>query len=181
MNSIDRMNAPEGATHWSPAEGEHRLEAYWRPGKNGSYDCWAVCSAGHFWQTNRYPLPDYAKRLTPLVATWNGPEDGLPPVGLEVEIRLRNELGVNSWCRAKILFCRDTALVFEWAVQGTAYATTLNQVEVRPIRTAEQLAAKVRSNACDEIYGVLCSAAREGNRSDMAEALYDAGYRKVQP
>lgn len=37
-----------------------------------------------------------------------------------------------------------------------------------------------RSKACDAIYGVLTgpTVERKGNTSDMAEALYDAGYRK---
>lgn len=39
-----------------------------------------------------------------------------------------------------------------------------------------------RSKACDAIYGVLTGATveRKGNTSDMAEALYDAGYRKFE-
>lgn len=38
-----------------------------------------------------------------------------------------------------------------------------------------------RSKACDEMFGIMSSSSvREGNRSDMAEALYDAGYRKFE-
>lgn len=49
-------------------------------------------------------------------------------------------------------------------------------------RTPEQIAAQVRSKACDAIYGVLTgpTVERKGNTSDMAEALYDAGYRKFE-
>jgi len=41
----------------------------------------------------------------------------------------------------------------------------------------EEMEAEARSAYCDRIYGVLCKAERSGNRSDMAEALYDAGLR----
>jgi hypothetical protein len=51
----------------------------------------------------------------------------------------------------------------------------------RPIKTQEQIAAQARSKACDEMFGIMSSPpVREGNRSDMAEALYDAGYRKFE-
>lgn len=179
MNSIDWSKVPEGATHWSPAEGEHRVEAYWRPDKSGGYDCWAVCSGGGFWQTNRHPLPDYAKPLTPPVATWNGPEDGLPPVGIEVEF-----FQDGQWVPVRVMYVSEHTVLLKHLhdeMGDPEGAYTPHDAQFRPVRTAEQLAAKVRSKACDEIYGVLCTAAREGIRSDMAEALYDAGYRKVQP
>lgn len=50
------------------------------------------------------------------------------------------------------------------------------------IRTPDQIAAEARSKACDAIYGVLTgpTVERKGNTSDMAEALYDAGYRKFE-
>ncbi|MGN6056644.1 hypothetical protein [Pseudomonas aeruginosa] len=50
----------------------------------------------------------------------------------------------------------------------------------RPIRTPEQIAAEERSKECDRIFAILSSVEREGNRSDMAEALYDAGYRRQE-
>ena len=48
------------------------------------------------------------------------------------------------------------------------------------LKTGDQVAALERSRECDKIYGILCKAGREGNRSDMAEAIYDAGYRKQE-
>jgi hypothetical protein len=53
--------------------------------------------------------------------------------------------------------------------------------ELRLPPTAEQIAAAERNRTCDHIYGIITRVKREGNRSDMAEAIYDAGYRKVQP
>lgn len=158
---------PEGATHWSPAEGEHRVEAYWRPDARGGYDCWAVCSAGHYWQTNNHPLPDYAK---PLASTWNGSEDGLPPVGLEVEIRLCNTPDWSNWCRAKILFAKDSALVFEWVAEGVAHPVNLGQCEIRPIGTAEQLAAEAhRAKYMPELIKLWDA---DTERTEFLEAVY---------
>jgi hypothetical protein len=53
--------------------------------------------------------------------------------------------------------------------------------EFRPFQEVDRLA---RSKACDEMFGVLLKMpeASRNNRSDICEALYDAGYRKqVQP
>ena len=51
--------------------------------------------------------------------------------------------------------------------------------EFRPIQSPEQIAKQEREAYCDRIYSVLCKAERKNNRSDMAEALYDAGLRFV--
>lgn len=104
---------------------------------------------------------------------------GLPPVGLEVEF-----FEDGQWVPVRVMYMSEHTVLLKHLHDETGDpegAYTPHDAQFRPVRTAEQLAAKVRSNACDEIYEVLCSAAREGNRSDMAEALYDAGYRKVQP
>lgn len=42
----------------------------------------------------------------------------------------------------------------------------------------ERRQSKEREKACDHMFGIMLKVARPGNRSDMAEALYDAGYRK---
>lgn len=107
-------------------------------------------------------------------APWNGPEDGLPPVGLEVEIRLRNKPDWSNWCRAKILFCKDGALVFEWAAEGVAHPVNLEQCEIRPIRTAERLAAEARDRFVSTAYQEL------NIKPDVAERMYAKGYRKVE-
>lgn len=53
--------------------------------------------------------------------------------------------------------------------------------DVTPTKSPEQIAAEERSKACDAMFGIMTSPpVREGNRSDMAEALYDAGYRKLE-
>lgn len=116
--------------------------------------------------------------------TWNGPEDGLPPVGLEVEARIAvgHYVGATKSDWAK---CQVVALTRAYAILrciGEEFSSDhevsqeLSLVEFRPVRTAEE-----RSKACDEMYGVILSLPkdRQHNRSDICEALYDAGYRKV--
>ncbi|MNN50051.1 hypothetical protein D3C81_1646160 [compost metagenome] len=45
-----------------------------------------------------------------------------------------------------------------------------------------QVEISLRSKACDEMFGVILSMPEEKrhNRSDICEALYDAGYRKFE-
>lgn len=118
-------------------------------------------------------------------AAWNGPEDGLPPVGLEVEVEHQ-----GKWIKCEVIahFENENApvVVFTFSpysdkpkVRDCAYYF---RHAFRPTRTAEQLAAEERSKACDQMYGVILSLPenRSNNRSDICEALYDAGYRKVE-
>lgn len=161
---IDWSLAPEGATH-------KVLNGCWY---KVSGDSVSFFNGNGEWN-NPLPLKNYAADwpyFIPRPPTWNGPADGLPPVGLDVEIRLRSMPERGEWYRAKILFCRDTALVFEWAAQGTAYATTVCQVEIRPIYTPEQL--EDREKAVKEMQNIVTQGG--------LFALYDAGYiKQVQP
>lgn len=115
---------------------------------------------------------------------WNG--EGLPPVGLECERVWAGTAG-SQFDRVKVLAHDGSAVVFRVLESGTLAEDTQGPVtgkggplRFRPIRTAEQLAAAERSKACDLIFRILSNVERPGNRSDMAEALYDAGYRLVE-
>lgn len=44
----------------------------------------------------------------------------------------------------------------------------------------ERRQSKDREKACDEMFAIMLKVKRPGNRSDMAEALYDHGWRKVE-
>lgn len=102
---------------------------------------------------------------------WTG--EGLPPVGMLVEALID-----HSWVSAEVLAHGVEGEDQVAVLQVGSRIKTKTFTGIRPIRTPEQIAAEERVKACDEIYGVLLTAEREGNRSDMAEALYDAGYRK---
>lgn len=110
-------------------------------------------------------------------ASWNG--EGLPPVGTVCEYSIGD---TDEWHTCEIRYAGAQLVVFNnetWGDQASS-----SRVKFRPIRTAEQIAATERSKACDEMFGVILSIPEENrhNRSDICEALYDAGYRKqVKP
>lgn len=133
MSKIDWSKAPEGATHWSPANGKGRLEAYWRPDGDGMYDCWAVTDSygGNKWQRNRTDLPEYAMERP---TVWIG--EGLPPVGLPVEWR---ESSQHEWKEVVVLAYADGDAWIK--PKGKISIIVGNPTGFRPIRTPEQIIA----------------------------------------
>lgn len=110
---------------------------------------------------------------------WDG--TGLPPAGAVCEIRSHK---LNDFSPATIKFASRNVVVWDWgaepALNGlcTAYA---HAIEIRPIRTAEQIAAIKRKKAIGEMIDIYKSN-YEGHVADGCQALYDAGWRKqVQP
>lgn len=103
--------------------------------------------------------------------TWNG--EGLPPVGCECEYSLN---AGKTWWKCKIDYIVGTQGVvmlcdtFE-GVQYVKFSSYGGTLKFRPIRTE---ADKKRERICDAIYGALTKAERQHNRSDEAEAVYDA-------
>ena len=101
---------------------------------------------------------------------------GLPPIGIECELRA---LPIGSWFTAEIIFSKDSAIVWKWAGSDHAYGDDPKNVEFRPIRTQEQIAAEEREKAISEMCGVFLRAKDNGIRvEDCCARLYDAGYRK---
>lgn len=102
---------------------------------------------------------------------WNG--EGVPPVGCECEYSLN---GGVTWWKCKIDYIVGTQGVvmlcdtFE-GVQYVKFSSYGGALKFRPIRTE---ADKKRERICDAIYGALTKAERQHNRSDEAEAVYDA-------
>jgi hypothetical protein len=152
--TIDWSEAPEGATHYDPT-------VWYR--KKGS--AWEYYYGGE-WRTSDNE-PDYNERLTPLpVVVWRGPQDGLPPVGTEVEA----ESGY-SWKRGTVVArvweaCfGDTAII-----QCKGYWVSRRADGIRPIKTERERAIEeMLKDMPDDINAAL------------AAALYDAGYRKGEP
>ncbi|MEF2227988.1 hypothetical protein [Pseudomonas aeruginosa] len=102
--------------------------------------------------------------------TWDG--QGLPPVGAKC---LTDR---NDFLREVTILChgKTRTFVFDHVSQEEICLVLKDRVFL-PIHTPEQIAAEERSKECDRIFVILSSVEREGNRSDMAEALYDAGLR----
>ncbi|OXT86554.1 hypothetical protein [Pseudomonas aeruginosa] len=168
--SIDWSTAPEGATHWEPrgpdfSEGWMKKEGnewfYWGEGTNKWFKGKLSCNVSAEREATFEARPQEA---------WDG--QSLPPVGITCE----------SWRSGvrrivKILGHGDE-YIFVREDDGREILLSIGDGrEFRPIRTPEQIAAEERSKECDRIFFILSNVEREGNRSDMAEALYDAGLR----
>lgn len=97
----------------------------------------------------------------------------LPPVGVEC-----GYLAVwpSIWVDVKVLAHTDIEGE-DVAVVQCGNTLAFGGAEMfRKLDTKKQ----ERENYIDRIYGVMCKAERPNNRSDMAEALYDAGLRFVE-
>lgn len=102
---------------------------------------------------------------------WNG--EGVPPVGCECEYSLN---AGKTWWKCKIDYIVGTQGVVMLCdtfdgVQYVKFSSYGGALKFRPIRTE---ADKKRERICDAIYGALTKAERQHNRSDEAEAVYDA-------
>ncbi|HBN8363697.1 TPA: hypothetical protein NH827_003875 [Pseudomonas aeruginosa] len=171
--SIDWSKAPEGATHWEPKGtefGEGWMKkvgnewSYWLEGSEVWAGVWADCFVSAEREATFEARPQ---------ETWDG--KGLPPVGLMVEWKAGLD---HDWQRVTVLAYANGDAWFQ-PEDGPSFIVG-NPANFRRIRTPEQIAAEERSKECDRIFVILSSVEREGNRSDMAEALYDAGYRRQE-
>lgn len=162
-NKIDWSKAPEGATHrgainWFKSDGEKVYTfdgAVWHPVS------WEI------WQ-----LAPFAKRPSIHADEWSG--EGLPPVGVVCEYRICD----GPWykCEIRYTFKRPDGGVIAYCQHlDHEQALYASYCCFRPIRTPEQIAADERESA---VNGMLCYDALGGSRRGLAEALYDAGYRK---
>jgi hypothetical protein len=107
------------------------------------------------------------------VAAWDGV--GLPQVGTTCERRFPDVRG-SSW-NGCIILAHGARKIFVRDNCGNEWAHHIDEVEFRPFRTPEQIAADERESA---INGMLTHDALGGSRRGLAAALYDAGYRKQE-
>lgn len=168
--SIDWSKAPEGANKAGFTGPNNYLQFYRIPGRFGDYDYW---SENNGWRGTDFPTCANQLFERPAKVEWDG--RGLPPVGVECEYR---HMIWPEYRRCEIRYISDESLVAYDNGQEQYYRTP--DMLFRPLPTPEQIAAEERSKECDRIFAILSSVEREGNRSDMAEALYDAGYRRQE-
>jgi hypothetical protein len=108
----------------------------------------------------------------PSLPAWTGA--GLPPVGTVCEYFAKTEqrwipvVMIGTFRGSPVLGCEETGVVGQ--LDTEVY-------QLRPIRTPEQIAAEERES---HVQGMLCHFALGGTRRDLAEALYDAGYRLIK-
>lgn len=180
MTQIDWSKAPADATHYHPRVGGYQ-EHWIKPG--------FFCVTGFEAKGWVSDLGHAAMKLAvPRPVSWNG--EGLPPVGLEV---LTTHKGRDF--RVKILAYApkngEQAVMAEETEPGNnfgcLFAWMAGMCAFRPIRTAEQIAAEERDSqvaGIDQAFRsfVADRAAQETGYSghELANHLYDAGYRKVE-
>lgn len=174
---IDWSKAPEGATHFDTAE--YRIKSFMKL-EDGAWYFWPPMSSEPswgYWGADGVDSDTGPFVARPTDSKWNG--EGLPPVGTVCELRAHK---LNEWGRAVIKFASRNVVVWDWEgepeISGlcTRYA---HEVEMRQIRTPEQIAAEERDQAIKEMIA--------GNDheflQDWAAYVYDIlGYRKqVKP
>ena len=179
MSEIDWAKAPEGASHYVIGLGFFKLDLAG----------WFICDDGEkVWRKTPYQSPDnfswWGNAVERPSPTWSG--EGLPPVGSTCEyiggkhgmpepwpVEIVHHYHGGACMAAAFLYARDGQTRVAGAIDSC----------FRPIRTPEQIAADERTKACDRMYGVILDSIpeeRRKNGSDICEALYDAGYRKVE-
>lgn len=121
---------------------------------------------------NEYEI--IAKRRPITEPVWDG--EGLPPVGALCRYRAFSDM---PWVECEVLGLQGDDAWLKRTKDGRTFV--MGNPELFPIPSPEDVAReKERSEQCDKIFGILSSVERTGNRSDMAEALYDVGYRKME-
>lgn len=96
---------------------------------------------------------------------WNC--EGLPPAGCECEFISNG----TSWGKVKVIGLDGEKIVIRPSGEIYYAITPSNKDVFIPLRTESD---KKRERICDAIYGALTKAERQHNRSDEAEAVYDA-------
>lgn len=180
MKEVDWDIAPDGATHYNtecvyPWLKETPISYF-----NSDYDVWVEYRAYSYENPKRH-IKNAVKRPQ----EWDG--SGIPPVGTVCEYRL-NEYRLNEydiWFTCKIVYVlsgSDYGFV-AWcdhlgSDQFLTFSSDRYTLQLRKIKTPEQIAAEERSLAIKE----MCEVASKRNSKELTlmESLYDAGYRKVE-
>lgn len=174
--NIDWSKAPEGTTHRAGG-------GAWIKRQRDQWYQWTETKPGYWFTIGEHNLyqPVQAR-----YTEWTG--EGLPLVGAICEIRAHK---LNEWHEAKIAFASRNVVVWDWvgepSINGlcTAYA---HAIEIRPIRTPEQIAEEERLAELNEMirnvkdhpggrHGV-CHLTQLRIQEEACIDLYDAGWRK---
>ena len=172
LKEVDWSKAPEGATHYNEECGypwlketplSYFVDGYW------------IEYVGTSYKRGMTHLKNAVKRPQ----EWDG--SGVPPVGTVCEYLLND----GMWFTCKIVYVlsgTDDCFV-AWCDhlstdQFLTFSSRRYKLQLRKIKTPEQLAAEERLQAIDEMVDL---AQRSGSIfKDVMSALYDAGYRKTE-
>lgn len=155
---------PEGATHYSPD-----VDLWYRQDKKIGFYCWDQ------W------VKRWTRTLTmielPIPLTERGPEDGLPPVGEEVEYNHEK----YGWIGVKVVGHDGESITVVRSNDGYHGA---HPHEIRDSRTPEQIEAEERNKAIADMCWIITRLEgvkgqwKHGYYQHVAEMIYNAGYRK---
>jgi len=172
--SVDWSKAPEGATHFQPkrADDDFWHAVFWKIVDGVGVEAWQVSNdtdaLGH------YTRPTWTAETMSLLISrpWSG--EGLPPVGVICEFRTGPGM---SWSKGQVLAFGGKK-VFYQDYGSHEWSRLYDEIEFRPIRTPEQIAADERELAITDICVVMDKDPSRPILREKAGVLYDAGYRK---
>lgn len=163
--------APDDAQGFMPCD--HLWIAGWWKHEGGCFYFWSLeLGSGGVWKkTYAKPFghPNFQKRPTTQPTTWNGPEDGLPPVGTVCAIADGADVRYGRGESGPVI-----AHIEDCAVIRMSYGLGCFSAEV--LRTKEQAyVEKVRCAGIEKICEVLVK--HPCYSYQLAESLYDDGLR----
>ena len=113
------------------------------------------------------------------IKEWDG--SGLPPVGTVCEYRLDED---SAWFKCKIMYVLSESdhCFIAWcdhlgSDQFLTFLSNSYDLQLRKIKTPEQIAAEDRLQAIDEMIELV---AGDSSFNEVMSILYDAGYRKTE-
>lgn len=125
------------------------------------------------WGAHGSREPEFFHLIDSRTSEWTG--EGLPPVGTVCEHRTGPGM---SWSNATVLAYGDKK-VFYRDQDGHEWTRLYDEIDFRPIRTAEQIAAEEREKAIADM-AALSPLLDKGWSRRVCEAVYEAGYRKQE-
>jgi hypothetical protein len=173
--AVDWSKAPEGYPLWI-VDNEGENLSRWHQLRDGGY----FDESGQRWSLraeNRGRITVYRKPDEPVAPAWTG--EGLPPVGTVCEF---NDGCGGGYKKVEVMYVSAMTVLVKFDgspnedVEG-AYSPH-ESLYFRPIRTPEQIAAEEREAVINEMVTVINGAHAEGKT--LAQAMYDAGYRKPE-
>lgn len=173
LKEVDWDKAPEGSTHYNE-------------------DCthpWLKETPPSYFVENKGVWREYSKSrhceehfndAVKRPHEWDG--SGVPPVGTVCEYRL-NEYDIWFKCEIKYVLSGTNDCFVAWCDHlGTdnflSFSSNRYKLQLRKIKTPEQLAEEEKLHAIDEMMAVGSWQSRAFK--EVASALYDAGYRKTK-
>lgn len=176
MSKVDWSLAPDDATHWDCRQ--FVSPSFMRKPEGSMH--WMFYGGGEWHLYGGLVDTEEAKLIErPKPKQWSGPEDGLPPIGLEVEATYDDgSYSWGYWLNTKVLCYGEERTFVNQLSRGTENtwlegAITSAGLKYRPIKTAEQLAAESRESAIRELMDIAQVDCRV-----TAARLVDAGFKR---